>query len=73
VERAVRAYGDQRYGAGAWTLEVTDVRADPESARADGVYLSPTLRRMSPEPQLRWFGDLSDGEALTRALSDADA
>lgn len=72
MERAVRTFGDQRYGADGWTLDVVDVRSAPDTARADGVFLSPTLHRLRPEPAHRWLGDLSDAEALARAVPDDD-
>ena len=68
VERAVRTFGDRRYGSDGWTLDVVDVRADPEAARADGVLLSPTLHRLRPEPAHRWLGDLSDADVLDRTV-----
>ena len=71
VLRAVKGAGDARYGTGGWALEVVDVRADPQTARAADVMLTPSLHRLSPEPPLRWLGDLSDHEVLARILADA--
>ena len=71
VEQTVRLLGDHRYGAGSWVLEVVDIRADPDQARAAGVFLTPALHRLAPGPELRWFGDLSTTESLKQAFADA--
>ena len=73
VEQTVRLLGDDRYGAGGWALEVVDVRASPDQARADGVFLAPTLHRVSPGPELRWLGGLSNAESLRQAFANANA
>jgi circadian clock protein KaiB len=69
---SLRRAARERLGPSA-ELEVVDVLADPERARADGVLLVPTLILGDPGHGARAFGDLSgpvDG-LLPALASDA--
>ncbi len=54
-------------------LEVVDVLREPARALADGVVVSPTLVRVSPLPAVRIVGNLSDRDAVRRALGLPEA
>ena len=54
---SLRRAARERLGPGA-VLEVVDVLAEPERARADGVSLAPTLILGDPHAGPRAFGDL---------------
>lgn len=45
-------------------VEVIDVFEDPQRALAHGVYLTPALQIVEPEPGALVFGNLSDGDAV---------
>ena len=47
-------------------IEVVDVFEDPQQALAHGVYLTPALQIIEPEPGGLVFGNLSDWTALRR-------
>jgi circadian clock protein KaiB len=47
-------------------LEVVDLLQEPDRALADGIMVTPTLVRLSPGPEVRILGFLSD---LTRVRS----
>ena len=47
---------------GKYRLEVIDLLANPELARADGIVAIPTLIRKLPPPVKRIIGDLSNKE-----------
>lgn len=49
-------------------LEVVDVLEEPARALGDGVIVSPTLVRLSPAPEVRIVGSLSDLPAVRAAL-----
>lgn len=53
---------------GQHRLHVLNIAEHVESARADQIVASPTLIRISPLPQRRFIGDLSDTERLRRSL-----
>jgi circadian clock protein KaiB len=48
-------------------VEVVDVLQDPGRAMAAEVFVTPTLLRLEPKPEMRLLGDLSDRERA-RAL-----
>ncbi len=48
------------YFAGEYELEIVDASKDPARARQDGVVVTPTLVKLSPEPRWSIVGDLSD-------------
>lgn len=49
-------------------IEVVDVVKEPERPFQDGVYLTPTLVRLAPEPQWQIVGTLHDLDALRQFL-----
>ena len=49
-------------------IEVVDVFLDPERALADGVFMTPTLIRLSPPPVRRIVGTLSETVTVVQAL-----
>lgn len=54
--------------AGRCSIEVVDVFRAPERALADGVFMTPTLLRLSPSPPRKIVGTLSDTPTLLQAL-----
>jgi len=54
--------------AGQFTIEVIDLRANPQMAAADQILAIPTLVRRLPEPLRRVIGDLSDAERVLVGL-----
>jgi circadian clock protein KaiB len=53
-------------------IDVVDVLADPERAELHNVIATPTVVRVSPAPERRVLGDLSDTARVRQAL-DIDA
>jgi circadian clock protein KaiB len=49
-------------------IEVIDVFLEPQRALADGVFMTPTLVKLSPSPTRRIVGTLSQREPVMRAL-----
>lgn len=49
-------------------IEIVDVMKDPKRALSDGISLTPTLVRLSPEPELRIVGSLSQTQVLIDAF-----
>lgn len=49
-------------------LEVIDLLVEPERAAADRIIVTPTLVKLSPPPQQRLIGDLSDAGKLFAVL-----
>ena len=49
-------------------VEVIDVFQDPSRALDDGVFLTPTLVRVAPAPDLKIVGTLSDQHYVLQAL-----
>lgn len=49
-------------------LEIVDLLADPQRALADGIVVTPTLLKLSPEPVQRVIGNLSDRKQVLLAL-----
>lgn len=58
----------ERYLPNAHRLSVLDISDNLALARADQVYASPTLLRISPLPCRRFIGALADTERLRVAL-----
>lgn len=52
----------------SYALEVIDVIKHPLRALADGVLVTPSLCKLSPSPAMRIVGNLSDTDAVLRAL-----
>lgn len=59
----------EAYLPGKYRIEVIDLLAHPELARADQIVAIPTLIRKLPQPVKLMIGDLSDS---TRALAGMD-
>jgi len=53
---------------GKHEIEIVDVFRDPKRALADGVFMTPTLVKMSPAPLCRIVGTLSQPEIVLLAL-----
>jgi circadian clock protein KaiB len=49
-------------------LEVVDVLDDPRRAMADGVLVTPSLTKVSPQPAAQVVGNLSDKKRVLLAL-----
>jgi circadian clock protein KaiB len=49
-------------------IEIVDLLQEPERGLADGILVTPTLVRLSPEPVVKIFGALSDPERVSSAL-----
>ena len=50
------------------SLAIVSIADHVDAARADQVIVSPTLLRVSPLPQRRFIGDLSDSDRLRQGL-----
>jgi circadian clock protein KaiB len=57
-----------RHLADCHEIEVIDLLRDPQRALADGVFLTPTLVKLSPGPELRIVGSLSDVALILASL-----
>jgi circadian clock protein KaiB len=51
-----------------YTLDVVDCISDPHRALAEGVFVTPTLKKLSPEPTQTIVGSLADRESVVAAL-----
>jgi circadian clock protein KaiB len=49
-------------------LEVVDLMVEPDRAADDRIIVTPTLVKLSPAPEQRIIGDLSDSAKLFEAL-----
>jgi len=56
------------YLKGGHRLEVVDVLEDPRRAMAEGVLVTPSLTKLSPQPVVQVVGNLSDRERVLLAL-----
>ena len=55
-------------------IEIVDVLRHPERALTDGIFMTPTLVKLSPAPVLRIVGTLSQTQIALQALGlDASA
>ena len=54
--------------SGEYTLEIIDVREQPEAAERDRVLATPTLIKQLPPPLRRVIGDLSDRDKVLFGL-----
>jgi circadian clock protein KaiB len=52
---------------------VVDVFSEPERAAADGIFMTPTLVRLTPMPVRKVIGTLSDTTTLMQALNLPEA
>ena len=51
-----------------FTLNIIDIRKNPEKAIKEGIIATPLLIRKSPKPETRIVGDLSDMKAVINEL-----
>lgn len=51
-----------------YALEVVDCLTEPRRALEDGVFVTPTLRKLGPAPAQTIIGSLSDRAAVRQAL-----
>lgn len=58
----------ERHLAERYEIEIVDIYADPEAARAGQVIAAPTLVRVEPEPLRRIIGDLADEDRVLLGL-----
>ena len=56
------------YLKGGHKLEVVDVLEDPSRAMAEGVLVTPSLSKLSPQPVAQVIGNLSDKRRVLLAL-----
>jgi circadian clock protein KaiB len=56
------------YLKGGHKLEVVDVLEDPRRAMAEGVLVTPSLTKLSPQPVAQVVGNLSDRKRVLLAL-----
>ena len=54
-------------------LEIVDLMVEPDRALADRVIVTPTLIKVSPPPEARLIGDLSDAVKLLTTLGGVPA
>jgi circadian clock protein KaiB len=54
--------------AGRHEIEVVDVFKDPARALAEGIRMTPTLLKLTPNPPRRIVGTLAHGERVLRTL-----
>ena len=57
-----------RYLKDGHRLEVVDVLEDPRRAMAEGVLVTPSLTKLSPQPVAQVVGNLSDRKRVLLAL-----
>ncbi len=58
----------EKHFAGQYRIEVVDVLAQPQVARADNIVALPTLVRTNPKPARRVIGTLSDSKRMLSGL-----
>lgn len=58
----------QQHFAGRHDIDVVDVFTAPGRALADGVFMTPTLIKLSPSPVCTIVGPLKDRKAILQAL-----
>ncbi len=68
AENDLRAVLDKCLPRG-YDLEVIDLSRQPSRAETDSIVAAPTVVRLSPPPVYRVFGDLTDAQAVCRALA----
>jgi circadian clock protein KaiB len=70
---SVRAFANlyalcRKHFPGSHRIEVIDVLKEPLRALAEAVLVTPTVVKVSPWPEQQIIGDLSEEEAVLRAL-----
>ena len=56
------------YLANAHEIEVVDIARHPDRALDDGIFMTPTLVKLSPAPSRRIVGTLSETDPVLQAL-----
>jgi circadian clock protein KaiB len=51
-----------------YRIEIVDLLQDPQRGLADGIMVTPTLVKLTPEPKQTIFGNLSDVFQVLRAI-----
>lgn len=62
----------REYLAGRHEIEIVDVLREPRRALVDGIFLTPTLVKLSPSPSRRIVGTLSQVEPVINACGLAE-
>jgi circadian clock protein KaiB len=70
---SVRAFANlyaicRKHFPGSHRIEVIDVLKEPIRALAEAILVTPTVVKLSPLPEQQIIGDLSEEEAVLRAL-----
>ncbi len=73
AENSVRAIANlaaicREHLAERYEIEIVDVLKHPQRALAEGIFMTPTLVRLSPLPARKIVGALSDARAVLQAL-----
>lgn len=58
----------KRYLDGNYQLEIVDVFEQPQRALAEGVLVTPSFTKLSPGPEARVIGNLSDSKVVLAAI-----
>ena len=58
----------QAHLPGRHEIDVVDVLEEPERALADGIFMTPTLLKLSPSPSRRIIGTLHQTQPVLQAL-----
>lgn len=58
----------QTYLADSYEIEVLDVFKEPCQTLEDGIFMTPTLVRLSPSPTIKIVGTLSQSNIILQAL-----
>jgi circadian clock protein KaiB len=62
----------QRLAEHEFDVDVVDVNDDPQAALEHGVFVTPALQVVEPEPGALVFGNLSDPDALKTLFPETD-
>jgi circadian clock protein KaiB len=62
----------RRHLPGRYKIEIVDVSKQPDRALIEGIFMTPSLMKISPSPTRMIVGTLSPSDALMRALGLAD-
>ncbi len=63
----------QAHWPGRHEIDVVDVFRHPERALADGIFMTPTLLKLSPAPLCKVVGTLSEAATVLRAVNFASS
>lgn len=56
------------YMPGRFDIEIVDILEDPLQAIHDGIWVTPSLVKISPEPAVKVVGDLDEHERVKRVI-----